>query len=135
MPKNIIINQLLSTDNIQIIIETLTILSEEMSKKIKSTLASKDVRRSQHFKEKNKEEETYEVAELAVIEEEKDLQSRVEIPHEDLFEEDQETRKTEKKRSINPLIRTDMPFNPYEMRINDAEKSCVFCQNYLLYLS
>lgn len=81
MPKNIIINQLLSTDNIQIIIETLTILSEEMSKKIKSTLASKDVRRSQHFKEKNKEEETYEVAELTVIEEEKDLQSRVEIPH------------------------------------------------------
>lgn len=40
LPKNIIINHLLTTTNISIIIETLTILSQEMSKLVKTTLDS-----------------------------------------------------------------------------------------------
>ena len=44
LPSKIIINGLLTTTNIQIIIETLSIVSEEMSKNIRSTIAGKELK-------------------------------------------------------------------------------------------
>jgi hypothetical protein len=41
---------------LQIIIETLTIVSEEMSKKIKTTLSSKEVKKAQIFCRENIEQ-------------------------------------------------------------------------------
>jgi hypothetical protein len=41
---------------LQIIIETLTIVSEEMSKKIKTTLCSKEVKKAQIFRRENIEQ-------------------------------------------------------------------------------
>lgn len=41
LPQNLIINGLLTATNLQIIIETLIIVSEDMSKKIRITIAGK----------------------------------------------------------------------------------------------
>jgi hypothetical protein len=68
---------------------TLTIISEEMSKKIKTTLSSKDVKRAQVlYKEKidqKKDEEDFFQAELPAIREEDDErttpQSKIDIFH------------------------------------------------------
>lgn len=94
LPKNIIINHLLTTENLQIIIETLTIISEEMSKKIKTTLSSKVVSRAQGIarereSKKEKEEEDFFQVELPVIQEEPENtlpQSKVDILQDHLFD-------------------------------------------------
>jgi hypothetical protein len=87
-----------------------------MSKKIKTTLSSKEVKKVQVLCkdscEQKREEDYFFQVELPVIREEQDNalpQSKVDIPQEDLFDEEDELqrgRKVEKKRTFNPLVRT-----------------------------
>jgi len=52
VPKHVIVNNLLTVTNVQIIIETLSIVSEEMSKKIKITLAGKDGKKKESISQR-----------------------------------------------------------------------------------
>jgi hypothetical protein len=127
LPANNIINGLLTTTNLQIIIETITIVSQDLSKKIRSTIAGKQLRPTETVTEAPAKE-------ISSVERLR-LESKIDID----MEEDEDWHvevKPPKPKTKSKLVKQEIVGTSKLISIDReiAEKECRFCEGYLIYL-